>query len=292
MTHDERVLASAPLAAAIIISFTILGFLFGYLVMRLYLAGAFGRADVATNPDQDKVERADASSPALRAERPMSESQPQSSAQETDATAAALRLLETSAATMPVRQLAKTLLVAERYEEAAQAYAAVAKTSDDPLVQYEYAVALSQAEDDRSPKVRDALLRARDHADQLSPAKREELYVWLTFVMLYEDYRKAREIGEEALVKGVDSGALYVNLACAFAQAYRAETDPKQKEALRKRVLEFIGKAVQRGDWYRTRLVELMRPAPADQPNADDDLAVFAKDADVRKAVGLDGGGA
>jgi|SRR3954469_3142505 len=286
MARNACAVSCVPLAGAIVLTFGVLGFLCGYLATRMYLAPAFGRADTVdplVSVRDAKVHPPDEIPKAAASAAAATPAQKQRSA--------ATALFADHLSDMTARDLAKAQLLQERYAEAASAYAAVAKTTDDPAVHYEYAVALSHVGDATSPEVCAELEKAASKADRLDEETRTEVFIWLTFAYLYrtemEGYKKSIEYGEKALAMGIRSGSIFVNLACAYAQLYDAtKTDAAKAMAAKSKVIEYIKRASAQGNGYRDRLRELLVKKPGKAPG-DDDLETFEQDEQVRSALGL-----
>ena len=279
MTLGRCALTCVPLAGAVVIAFAVLGFLCGYLATRLFLAPAFGRADTA-DPLQSRaplrappIVRADASA--------AGEAATKTAAPSPDVAAAEERVKSN------LRDLGRVQLRQDQFAAAVKTYASLAASSDDPLAHFEYASALSRVEGYSSPRICAELEKAAEKASSLDPQTREDLFAWLTFAFLYrtesQGYLKSIQYGEQALEMGLKSGSIYVNLACAYAQAFGATPDPG-KNVQKEKVLKYIKLATGEGTAYRDRLRELLINKP-DKPKGDDDLEVFEDDAQVRAAL-------
>jgi len=274
-------------ALALIICFSVLGFLGGYLLTRMFFAGAFSRADRHAISLALDVEQRQA----LRAVRLDPEGQ--RSAISPDAADAARRVehvpLEELTRVEDVVLWAKAQINADDPHEAVRGFQrALSLAPGDPRLAYELALAMSYA--GRAPaEVVRQLERARASGSRVSDAHfRHLLYTSLTYNSLYlsrpESYEKAIRYGEEYLENKDNevSKKILTNLACAYGQkadelrrdhAEFANVRAKALDAARK-VVEFDGP-----DGPLTAVLRrALHPDFPDKPAEENDLEVFGDD--------------
>ncbi|MET0399429.1 MAG: tetratricopeptide repeat protein [Longimicrobiaceae bacterium] len=282
-------------AAGIIVYFTVSGFMGGYLTTRLFLTGAFSRAD-----------RAAAAQPTLAEYSAVREASieivDRGGAVSGEAVQAASRI-----GAVPVDQLrtpealavwAKAQLIEGNTQAAVDAYArAVAGAPGDVALRYEYAVALFQAgrPEETVRELQEAYRRITPATDRVL---KEKVYNSLTFTSLYlpppGGFTAAVRYGEEYVANpaNLPSGSIWVNLAAAYGQRARwlgeqPARDSAAVAAARGLALRAVHEALRIDPRWRERLVMLLDPAFPGKDPAEDDLEVFAGDPEFRDALGL-----
>lgn len=281
---------SPSFAAALIVLFTIEGFLVGYLCTRLLLARAFRQADM-DGLSQSHVE-------ALGA-LPMPDMSAPVSKELTEAAEALAQMPLSEVRTADLLRWATAQRVlGNRADALRAARIAVDANPGDVRARLEYGIALHHAQ-----KADEALAQFRVAREQILAKGQHELaaavYGWLTYLCLYCDapdgFTEAIRTGDEFLARKMPpgDGSVLVNLAAAYGQKARhlakdGGPDDEYKKT-RSRALEVLKLAVDvnKGRW-RDRLRELLvKDAPGKNPG-DDDLEVFEGDPDFRQAVGLE----
>ena len=279
-------------AGALIVYFSLVGFLGFYLITRLYIAGAFSRADQAASQRASDIIQVESISVRLD-ESPRSLT--------TNDRKAALNLAQTPVSgSSPRSELAgkaKALLSLEKYAEAAQIYQELLKRwPNDPKIAFEYAVALFYL------GKRDVAYRQMLDARQLitpstDPELKKDIYRSLTFQALYlpppAGFEDAIRFGEEYVSSpdNLPSPAVWTNLACGYGQktawlVSQAASETEITEA-RAQALNAATNAVKFGESWKKRIRELMvKDFPGKNPE-DNDLEVFENDAEFRALVDL-----
>ncbi|HEX8291927.1 MAG TPA: tetratricopeptide repeat protein [Pyrinomonadaceae bacterium] len=290
---------SPEFAAALLVYFSTAGFLGGYLLTRLWLAGAFGRADAQSSAPQDL-------SDAERREIDKRQVDPAETAAARVGAASAgsvgkitARSLSDLTAPADIARWAKAQFSEGNYAEAVRGYRrAVHLNPEDPELRREYAAALYRIGEGGSAvreQLLDAYTRVRNnpHTD---PEVKENVYRDLIFQSLYMSpptgFTDAIRYGEEYFANrsNLESGAIAINLASAYGQQYRwltehgAEPGPA---AARDNALKYLRRAVAANEKWLERARELLQKVhPAKDPQ-DDDLEVFEYDPEFRAALGL-----
>ncbi|MDB6155434.1 MAG: hypothetical protein JWL90_3887 [Chthoniobacteraceae bacterium] len=231
----EVVSASFAAAASILVFFGIAGFLSGYMMTRMFLAGAFIRADTASD-------LLSVSHSTLR-DIPLGEWDLKS-----EPTPAFLRLAD-EVTIIPMSELkswqeldtwGKAQLVLGKTDKALEAYvAALALEPRDAGLRFNYAVALSKQitywqkpmsewpEGDKTLLERfiSALRDARDRLQETDCAEvRKNIYKALSYANLFRPapvgFEQALEAGESYAKnpRSLPSGGIYVNNACGYGQ--------------------------------------------------------------------------
>lgn len=281
-------------AGALIVYFSILGFLGFYLITRLYIAGALSRADQEASQklkDRIQVENIDVRLDATR-----------KTLTDTDRKAA-LNLVKEPVNEMATREelgaRAKALLSLEKNAEAAEVYRELVKSwPNDPQIRFEYAVALFYL-GNREEAYKQMLEAYNYTTPGTEPALKRNIFRSLTFQALYQPppkgFEDAIKFGEEYVSepRNIPDAGIWINLAAAYGQKaawLRAHTpvNPEEFKQARKRALEAATRAAQFGERSKDRIRELLvKDSPNKHPE-DSDLEVFEKDPDFRKLVGLD----
>jgi tetratricopeptide (TPR) repeat protein len=289
-------------AAAVFLYFSVIGFLGGYITTRLWLAGAFYRADSMIGLQNISEEQRSA----VMRESPDLENPKLSPA----ADAAAKQIVGQSLDQLSTREditiWARAQLSQANYESAVAGYAkAVALSPDDIKLRLEYATALFYAKS-HITQVRDQLMAAYNlmkAAQNVSQDVKRKVYRSITYHFLFqpppEGFSKAIQFGEEYINdpanQPVVSGAIWVNLASAYGQKFRwlienreSITDATtQLQQTRDAALNAVRKALEIDPSWKQKLTELLvKNQPGKDPN-ENDLEVFENDNDFRTALGL-----
>ncbi len=294
-------------AGGLIIYFSIVGFVGCYLITRLYLAGAFSRADqMAGLPLGDDLRNAlrdfDVSLQADRTSVPKLTGAAKEAAEQI--VSVTLSSLSTPG---DIALWAKAQLSTGNYAKAVEGYRqAGAKSPDDIQLRLEYAAALYYA---RAPigqalKQLEQAERIVRVVPEIDRELKKKVYRAITFQYLFanppESFNKtidyARGYIEDTDPAKIPSGAVYVNLAAAYGQKWKwlAEHEPagltKQTalDETRTAALDAIKEALKldKNDFWKKRLQILLQKNIEKSP-LDDDLEVFEDDADFRTILGL-----
>ncbi len=282
--------AADPAAGALIAYFSILGFLAGYLITRMFFQGAFNKVDRNLDADIQAL-RLGLNVPAIGT----------GSASVANAgSAAAQRLKDLSTSQALARgvssaELARANLVAGSKQEAVLAYiSAIGKDPFNPQIRFEYASAL-EALDRPSSDVISALLDALSvEFAHPNPDLRRKIYESLMYLYLYEPppqgFTQAISYGEQytSAAANLPSDVVWVNLACAYGQQAASE---KPKGApfgpIRDKAFAAAREAIRLDPSNQSFLAGLMEPTPDKAAGGEDDLAVFSDDSAFRTLLGL-----
>jgi tetratricopeptide (TPR) repeat protein len=278
-------------AAALIVYFLILGFLGFYLLTRLYLAGALGRADriAISQTDIEEVERIEIPLEVHR--RTLS----------SEATQAAKKI-----ASVPFEQLstpediaiwAKAQLSLGNYEEAIKGYSKLmSHLPHDVKLHIEYATALFY-NNERSKAWEQLLQAYKRITPSIDKDLKKNIYRGLTFQSLYrtppDSFEDAIKYGEEYVRDGqnIPNGAIWTNLAAAYGQKtswlLTHTLDPEILKETRSHALHAINQALDFGGRWKSRLRELLQHDYHGKDPEENDLEVFEDDEEFRKLLGL-----
>ncbi len=288
------------LAAALIVYFTVIGFLGGYLITRLFLARLFREADKeSTLPINAEQKNAIATTP-LGLE--------QGERRLTGVAKEAARRLVGS----PMGRLsdpkdlsvwAKAQLDQGNPVKAVQGYKkAVERSPENAQLRYEFAVALFFAGEREA--ARDQLLEAyRRIVTQHYSGLKESVCNALIYQSLYreppEGFQEAIKYGEEYVrdSQNLPSGAIWVNLAAAYGQkmTWLKTNDPSnegESNKTRTLALNAVKKALEIDAAWGERLRMLLEKNYPNKDPEENDLEVFEQDGDFRMALELDPVGA
>ncbi len=283
-------------AGAIIVYFSVLGFMGGYLITRLFLSRVMVTADLSLNP-QEKFAL-------MRVDLSLS---PRASALNADAQQAAAKILG-----LPLDQLtdvtditvwAKAQFAGGSYDKAVAGFQkAVLAAPNDVQLRLEFANALFRANHDPG-RIEAQLLEAYRlvrTSTEIDPATKMKVYRALTYHYLFQPppggYMSAIKYGLEYLAdpdsEKIKSGGILVNLACAYGQDYKfliAQGESKDSEKAREtrnEALMYVELALQVDPKWRERLQQLLR-TDITKPQGLNDLEVFEKDPEFRSVLGL-----
>ncbi|GFO65463.1 hypothetical protein GMPD_33820 [Geomonas paludis] len=299
-----------PLAAATVVYFITLGFLSGYILTRIFLAGAFKYADaqLASRSDLQLLKKTEvASLGKFNAGDGHAE------------LAKPVEKAATNLAKYSLNQLggkpedyaawAKAQLIKKNYEDAIKGYAlAVSQFPDDIGLLLEFAETLEAAgrpiED-----VRTKLLTAYKKINaRTEPYQVLSVYNALSYVSLYLDppkgFSDAIKYGEEYVTRasGSVAGSIWVNLASAYGQkfAYYSNFPPEERkksevdlEDVRMKALNAMKKALDTDknwlDTFRMLMLKDYVSSSGKPKNAEEnDLECFATDKEFRELLGLE----
>lgn len=281
-------------AGSLIVYFSLLGFLGFYLITRLYIAGALGRADQEASQkirDIIQVESIDVGLDATG--QPLTQTERK----------AAINLVsepvkgETGEEHLAIR--AKALLSLDKYSEAAVVYKELLnRTPDDPKVRFEYAVCLfylgSHAE-----AYQQMLQAYSSLTPTTDPKLKRDIYRSLTFQALYQappkGFEDAIKFGEEYVgaSQNLPEPAIWTNLAAGYGQKAawlkaHPPVDPQVFDDTRARALAAASKAIEFGERWKTRIRELLVKGAPNKDPKDNDLEIFEHDNEFRRLVDLD----
>lgn len=276
--------AQVNAAGALVVYFAVLGFLTGYLITRLLLGTLFRDADERTISPVEEMKILRGSS------LPVEPTQGMKLDLDPKALYAAKKL-EKLSLDEALRQgiqpeaLAVAKLCAGEYGAALEAYAAaIARAPKDLQLLINYALALYQAGKPAADVVAEL-----ENARQLLPASSTELhwqvYRYLTFFSLYlappDSFTRTIKYASEYTSDPSNrpSAAVYLNLACAYGQ--QVKYGAASIDSVRTRALDALKRALQIGSSnYRARIEQLLFPSAAQKQQGEDDLEVFAQDAE------------
>jgi tetratricopeptide (TPR) repeat protein len=277
-------------AGAILVFFSVGGFLGGYLFTRLFLTGAFFRAD------QPNLTAAGAA--ALRDAVISQESGSQSISSDAEAAARQIlnKRLDELLSLEEIAAWAKAQLIAKNYQAALEGYnKAIALSPTDVKLRVERAVASSGAGLPRDI-VKEQLLEAHKWLTPQTDAKiKANLYKELTYAYLYlnppEGFTGAIQYANEFLddANNVRIGRvvakIYTNLACAYGQKYRwhGGDDPVSRND----ALNAVKAAVTIDPSVQAQLRMLLDPEFPNKDPKENDLEIFVNDDEFREAVGM-----
>ncbi|KAA9345473.1 hypothetical protein [Larkinella humicola] len=281
-------------AAGLVVYFTILGFMGAYLITRLYIAGAFGRADRAASKqeEQDLQRVENIQLPALGRDEVLSDDDKKA------AKNVASKPLAELESPNEISVWAKAQLSLGNYVDAVKGYGkAIGQLGEDPEKRYAYATALyySGAKDLAFVQLLEAYKRLTAASDK---TLRRNVYRSLTYQALFQDPPKgfddAIRFGEEYVRdhQNLVSPGVWANLAAAYGQKMKwlLANNPADQTALdttRSRALAVVQQAAGMGERWKKKIREMMdKNFPNKDPN-ESDLEVFAEDEDFRKLVGL-----
>lgn len=261
------------IAGAIVVYFSTLGFLTGYVVTRMFFSGAFLRSDNALKPSPGDVTALGKSR--VSPENPPNDPATVEAAERVQGVPITDQLTADQALAM-----AKGALVTRDSERAVKAARmAAAKAPQDPEAQLSYAYALYRASA-QSNTVLDQLRKTHEVIDRAQDAEtREYIYNSIVYVALYlnppDGFSAAIEWGHEFLkTEHPRKSSLWTNLACAHGQrySYLKRQTPDDQGALdqaRQQVILMVQGALEVDPGAASRLRELAQPNEIDRDLAD-----------------------
>jgi tetratricopeptide (TPR) repeat protein len=283
--------ASAPdiqkaFCAALIVYFSSVGFLAGYLLTRLFFAGAFERVGQGA-PSAELIEQ-------LKSIDLSAGSGPLGKTLQDITKRISATPLSASFSGDDANAIAVSSLVQGNRLGAFEASDfALRKNPRDPWALYNRALLL--AEPNNEPSVVNQLERAKEEITaDTNQDLIESIYNNLIYYRLYlpvpDGYDAAIRTAQEYFEKYGQprKASLFVNLACAYGQKYAdmAAKDRPQAElsAIRDQAISAMTKAIELEPAAKDRLRQLVRAKPTDQ---DNDLVVFLHDPTVRQLLGM-----
>jgi tetratricopeptide (TPR) repeat protein len=289
------------MATAIFLYFSSLGFMGGYVTTRLWLAGAFSRADQAVGLPLNDEQRSVVLNEDLNFEKPkFSAAAAQASSQVVN------RPLDELTSKEDVLIWAKAQLSQGNYDSAVNGYAkAAALAPDDIELRLEYAVALYYAKRPVT-QVRDQIQKAYDlmkGTPGVSQDIKRKVYRELTYHLLFQPppagFSEAIRYGEEYVNdpanQPIVSGAVPTNLAAAYGQKARwlvkhrevvSDFDSEFKRA-RDAALNAVRQAIQIDKKWKDKLTELLQKNYPGKDKGENDLEIFENDNEFRAALDL-----
>jgi tetratricopeptide (TPR) repeat protein len=271
--------------AAIIVYFSSVGFLAGYLLTRLFFAGAFERVGLGA-PSAELIEQLksiDLSGGAGPVNKAL-----QDITKRVSATPISASFSGDDANAITV----SSLVQGNRLRAFEASDFALRKNPRDPWALYNRALLLAEPNNEAS--VVNQLERAKE---EITTATNQDLiesiYTSLIYYRLYlpapDGYESAIRTADEYFEKYGQprKASLFVNLACAYGQKYAdlaAKDSPSEElSAVKDKAVDTMRKAIELEPSAKDRLRQLVRAKPTDQ---DNDLVVFLNDPTVRQLLG------
>jgi len=258
---------SQALAGGIIIYFSVLGFLGGYIMTRLFLAGAFARADRGINQREEELVK-DAMLSVEDSDATLDSKELEAAEKIARAPLQALKVSE-----IPI--WAKAKLMVGQLDEAEGVYNFLLRTEPRNAL---YHVRLAHVHASRRNWEK-ALKEAKNARDCLSRGASNQLvqqvYTALTYYPLYvepDGYKQTIEFADEyrQLLGKKPTGAMWVNVASARGQ--QASKDPQNYQLAKTKALDAIREAIKDNPEWKVRLKTLLSPLGDSE---DDDLKIF-----------------
>jgi len=275
-------------AASIVVFFSAIGFLSGYVLTRMFFSGAFRRSDRDARDDLQDVVKVIENAPEIGEERQIDHTVRQT-AQKSTLVPITDALTETEA-----RALAKAAnLVGDSSRALIAAGVALAKNPSDPNSQLEYAAALYKT--NTQPEI---VLRELQKAHDLIPRDmgqdaKQAIYNSIVYLALYQPepqgFESAIQYGTEYLAMDSRPGrSILTNLACAYGQQYsylkRSEAAESDKKAAAQASIDLVRRAIKNYPASQERLHELATAANT----PDNDLSDVAADyQELRQLLGM-----
>ena len=306
--NQENPGAHLSFASALMLYFSITGFLGTYLLTRTYLSKIFERYDVGGQLNINEVERRELNSADL--------TNPQNLALDPGLNTVARKILDEPLGSLTslddIIAWSKAQLAAGSFEKAVEGYKkAVEIVPNDIQLRLEYTNALYNAGESTTDSAKKDSYRAESEAQLIkaynfvnsitNPELRMKVYRAITFFYLFsdlnrKDFEKTIRFGEEYEAntdpRKIVSVGILVNLASAYGQKYKwlenNQGSESEKQAAHAKALEYAEKTLhfdRDGRWLR-RLQTLFRTDIAKEGD-DDDLEVFERDPEFRELLGL-----
>jgi tetratricopeptide (TPR) repeat protein len=286
----------AVFAGGIIVYFSVLGFLGGYLITRLFLSRVIVIADQMINP-QDK-------SAALQIDASLS---PRNAELNDTARQAAANIVGKSLDQLTeltdIVAWSKAQFAVADYEKAVAGFQkAVQLSPDDVQLRLEYANSLFRAKRDAA-QVEAQLIEAYrlvKTTPTMDAALKMKVYRALSYHYLFQPapsgftnaIRYGLEYQNDPDSNKIKSGGILVNLACAYGQQFaslKAQGEPEGSQKLidaRAEALKYVKLALALDPKWLDRLRQLLR-TDIEKPPGLTDLEVFENDNEFRAALGL-----
>lgn len=283
-------------AGGLILYFSVLGFLGFYLLTRLYIAGAFLRAEKSFGgvDPKDAQTLQGAPTTASGSQRELTNEVRQA------AQRVASRSFDELSNPSDAAAWAKAQLSLQNYSQAIGGYdKLVSQSPDDIMLRLGYAAALFHTGEHE--KANAQLVEAYKRIT-ISTAKDvvEKVFAALTYQSLYvappDSFRSAIKYGEEYVrdARNLPSGRIWVNLASAYGQrmawnrrnSFEAPDDESPSDT-RSKALDAVRRAVALSPQWKDVLSELLQHNYPNKDPKENDLEVFENDNEFREVLGL-----
>ncbi len=275
-------------AAAIVLFFSTVGFLAGYVLTRMFFSRAFSRSDQG----QDELASVVKGLKGTRT-RIGDNGKIDNAVRATAEKSTAIKLSD-SLSGAEIGALVQGALLTGNSSRAVQAASlALAKNSTDARAHLDYAVALYKA--GAAP---DGVLSELEKAAQLvtpdlDSKTKEDIYNSIVYLALYQappqGFEKAIQFGEAFVGSNTPSEpSIWINLACAYGQQYAYLKDHAASDIELKKPRDGALKAIKKAIELDVSTKERFRELASSDNDADDDLVELAKDdVEVRAILGL-----
>ncbi len=263
-------------AAGLLLYFSVLGFLSGYLITRLVWGPVFRAADEATAGEIQQLIATD----------------PEAEPGQRESLTGALQSTAEQLATVPLADLprdadrltawARAQFDAERYSASLEGFRrALELKPDSPRIRYLYAIALKYAKAPQFEVMAQLSEAKRLSAAGQEPHMRDRVYISYTFNALFlpppEGYHMAREAALEYLANTPQpKPEILVNLACAYGQQHAAAKDDTIRTEARDKAVDAMKKALAIDPSWRSRFAQLLKGE-----GGDNDLVTLREDQEI-----------
>jgi tetratricopeptide (TPR) repeat protein len=290
--------------AGIIIYFSVVGFLFSYLITRIYLASAFWMADrgpssVLRSLTSDQVHGFETSKQSLQ-----QAALPDKPLQVSDAAKnAATKIDRYSFEDLKTKEnlvnWAQAKLIKGEFTDALRAYEkAIDLAPNDVDLRLNYANLLSMAGRSKEDVITELIGALRNVTSQTDRKTVGIIYAFLTYYSLYlpspRGFEQAIRYGEEYVSDphNQESASVCLNIACGYGQQYAWWQNPSRlenpnsqqiRDRSRSEALTALERAVEADPDVRPRIRQLMEGTP----DGDNDLNPFLNDKDFRTMAGM-----
>lgn len=281
-------------AAGFVIYFFILGFIGSYLITRLYIAGAFSRADqeasLRIKKDLLRVENIELP--------PLGQPHKLSLSDNRAAKNVASTPLSTLSAPEGATTWAKAQLSLGNYRAAIKGYErAIHSLKGAPEKRFAYATALYYT--GNSDQSFQQLLEAYNELDETTDKElQRNIYRSLTYQALYQTppdgFNQAIRYAEEYISNtgNLHSPDIWVNLAAAYGQKMKwlsasDASDPNDLARTRSSALQAVRQAVEAGKQWKQKIQKLLYKGYPNKDPREDDLEIFANDPEFREIAGV-----
>lgn len=288
MAEGAGGIGSQTFAASILVYFSSLGFFAGYVLTRMFFAGAFVRSDSQLSVrDIGKLQGARITLD------PLAPAPPDEDTLQTAAKTRAIPITDSLTAGVAAAVATGAILMGDIARAVQASKLAVDKSPDDPRAHLNYAIALYRSNADSS-LVKKELERAHEIVTAgRDAAVVEDICNSIVYFYLYlpppEGFTKAIEYGEAYLKTNTPSRvAIWINLACAYGQKYAylqsSGGTTEQLQPVKDKAFQYVQNAINMNPNSAVRFRQLTTGIP--DPD-DDDLKVFAPDDQFKRLVGL-----
>jgi tetratricopeptide (TPR) repeat protein len=265
------------ISGGIIVYFSTVGFLGGYITTRLFLGAAFVRADRAlSEKEKREVENAN-----INIDDASSNSTPKTK----EAAEKIARIPWSSLKVTEVPTWAKAKLIVREIREAVEAYRFLVRANPNDL---QFRLELCQALFENGEREL-ALKHAKEALPLIDNSTHRDLvdrcYNALMFYSLFiqpDGYKEAIDFAArfQAIPGNQMTASMLVNLAAAYGQ--QASKDKSNFDSAKAKALEASTKAIDLGSIWKNKLKEMWQPAPDAE---DNDLVAFQGDDDFKKLL-------